>query len=660
MDGLEGGENPVRTGRIYPPEARIALLRKLEDWKGSFDDFCREHRVSRGAIHAWRTAFRAHGTAGLAPRFAARARKAKRHMGPYSPDQRLQAVEAFKKSGMTPAAFANTWRVSPAILRKWISRYDLGGARGLINSSPGRKRGPKGLPGLVTDQIVGVKEENPDFGLRRVRDFLLRFRGIRVSTGSISKTFAVNSLPHGEAPKAKPKKHHLVRRFERSRPGELWQSDITSMVMPRSSQRLYLVAFVDDYSRFVVSWGLHLQQKSGMVIEALLEGIARFGKPAEILTDQGRQYVSWRGKAEFQLVLAREGIRHVVSRAHHPETLGKCERFWETLQNEFWRRINPADLPDARERLAHFIAHFNHFRTHQGIGGLVPADRFFGAESAVRKALESAVSRNQLDLATGNEPRKSVYLTGLIGDTPVSLTGERGHLVFHAPDGTERKLEYHQLGMPQGIPTSKEQDGNHGEAPTITPINPSGALSEPGEAPQKDASQAGLQDAPASRSGEGPLEISLPGRAEVSPPDCSHGLRALDGQDEPQGARSETGYTPGQGLADCPGRSLGHGLGSPQTTQNPAPGNPDTAGGQPQTPQETDRFPGTPELDPHGLDCGLARPAGGTGSSGSGETGSPEGEKKSAPSPAGSEPDSPSSSGQDLSEGVTAPESQEP
>ena len=83
------------------------------------------------------------------------------------------------------------------------------------------------------------------------------------------------------------------QRFERARAGELWQSDITTFLLTRHSQRVYLTVFLDDYSRYIVSWGLYLHQKQDIVIETLLSGIERFGKPKEVLTDQGRQYFAW-------------------------------------------------------------------------------------------------------------------------------------------------------------------------------------------------------------------------------------------------------------------------------------------------------------------------------------------------------------------------------
>ena len=109
---------------------------------------------------------------------------------------------------------------------------------------------------------------------------------------------------------------------------------------------------LDDFSRYVVSASLYLHQRQEIVIETYLEGVARFGKPQEVLSDQGRQYFAWRGKSDFQKLLRRDGVHHAVARAHHPETVGKCERLWETIKKEFWDRVQPKDLADARARLA--------------------------------------------------------------------------------------------------------------------------------------------------------------------------------------------------------------------------------------------------------------------------------------------------------------------
>ena len=311
-------------------------------------------------------------------------------------------------------------------------------------------------------RIAEVKRENPNFGLKSVRNFLWRFGGVKVSTGTVRKTLKEENLPNAQPiRRRKPKRHKKVRRFERARPMQLWQSDITSYVLTRHGQRVYLTVFMDDCSRYVVAWGLALQQRGDLVMEALQDGIQRFGKPEEVLTDQGRQYYSWRGRSDFQKLLKKQGIEHIVSRTHHPQTLGKCERFWETVAEEFWDRVRPQELNDAKERFKHFIAHYNHFRPHQGIDGVTPADRFFSLESAVRKALEATFAQNELLVALGEAPRAPVFLVGQIGDQHLSLHGEAGRLVLQTPDGRTQTLESQNFGhVARELPTVTPPKGD--------------------------------------------------------------------------------------------------------------------------------------------------------------------------------------------------------
>src|SRR5262249_13404808 len=187
--------------------------------------------------------------------------------------------------------------------------------------------------------------------------------------------------------------------FGRPRPNQLWQTDLFTFVLKRQNRRLYLVAFLDDHSRFLVSYGLHASQSSALVLEALRAGLASYGPPEEVLTDNGSQYVTWRGRSAFSRELEKRGIRQVVARPQRPQTLGKIERFWGTLWRECVEAAVFLDLGDAQRRVGHFIDHYNFQRPHQGIGGLVPADRFFGAAPEVLQALRARVAANALELA---------------------------------------------------------------------------------------------------------------------------------------------------------------------------------------------------------------------------------------------------------------------
>jgi transposase InsO family protein len=474
-----------------------------------------------------------------------------KHQGSYQPDQRRQAIEAFHKSNMNIKDFARVWGVGEISLRGWLKRYEEEGPQGLER----RQYGWKGRPRRsgMRDEIAEVKRKHPDFGLRKVKDFLARFHGVKVSTGSVRNTFREKGLGSSGFQKRR-KKRQPPRRFERSKAGELWQSDITSFVLPRRSQRIYLTVFLDDYSRYIVSWGLYLRQTQEIVIETLLDGIERFGKPKEVLTDQGRQYFAWRGKGDFQKLLIREGIQHVVARTHHPQTVGKTERFWATVGEEFWERVQPQELTEAKERFGHFVAHYNHFRPHQGIDGMVPADRFFGVESQVRETLEKAMSRNELHLALGEKPRKPVFLVGQVGDQQVSLHGEKGRLIFQTQDGNRQEMDLEGLGIP---------GGKNGTDDEVRRNNAGRTEETQMDAPQESEIQT-AQGSP--QTDEGTVGFSNGGgKTEGAPGGGSHS-GIVDGAGNPTGDRQETGNATATGLADVATSVGGSGGGTLETT----------------------------------------------------------------------------------------------
>jgi len=324
-------------------------------------------------------------------------------------------------------------------------------------------------------------------------------------------------------------------------------------VLPRHRQRVYLTVFLDDFSRYVVSWKLATHQRADLVLDALRDGLGRFGKPKAILTDQGRQYFSWRGKGAFQKLLDREGIQHVVARSHHPQTVGKCERLWETLKQEFFSRVQPEGLPEARERLGHFFAHYNHFRPHQGIDGLVPADRFFQAEDVVRKTLEERLTDGELQQAVGETPRTPVLLYGQVGDRCVSLHGEKGRLVIQTEQGLREELGIEELGAPDW--RNEESHDASGQGRGDDEAAAHAALPEAGALP------AGAEDAAA---GAVAVEGGQRGAAQEGARDVRGDAGALAGKDLEGGGGAAAAADAAAGLAAEPAGAGGHGGGPAQ------------------------------------------------------------------------------------------------
>src|SRR5881397_2643800 len=241
----------------------------------------------------------------------------------------------------------------------------------------------------------------------------------------------------GYKPEPLPTWPQPERSFERAKPNQLWQTDLFTFVLKRQNRRVYLVAFLDDHSRFLVSYGLHASQSTALALEVLRAGLTSYGTPEEILTDNGSQYVTWRGKSAFSKELDKRGIQQIVATPRRPQTLGKIERFWGTLWRECVESAVFLDLGDAQRRIGHFIDHYNFQRPHQGIDGVVPADRFFGAAPEVLATLKARVAGNALELARHGRPANPFYLTGQAGGQPFSVHAEGERVILTGAAGRQ-------------------------------------------------------------------------------------------------------------------------------------------------------------------------------------------------------------------------------
>src|SRR5262249_49345440 len=290
------------------------------------------------------------------------------------PEQRLLLLDTWQRSGLPAADFAALVGVSKFTLFAWKKKFEQEGPAGLMDKPKGTPPGSR-LPELTKRTILMLKQANPDWGCQKISDMLLRGPALPASPSAVAKVLHEAGYQMEES-STRP---HPPRetRFERAQPNQLWQTDLFTFMLKRQNRRVYLVAFMDDHSRFVVGYGLHASQSAALVIEVLRASLAAYGVPQEILTDNGSQYVTWRGKSAFAKELEKRGVQQLVAAPRRPRTLGKIERFWGTLWRECVEAAVFVDLGDARQRIGHFIDHYNFQRLHQGIDGLVPADRFF-------------------------------------------------------------------------------------------------------------------------------------------------------------------------------------------------------------------------------------------------------------------------------------------
>ena len=381
----------------------------------------------------------------------------------YPPAFKLRVVKLFTEEGYTSEMIARELGICKSTVFTWTKRYREGGVEGLEYRVPTSNAQPKISPS-VKQKAVELKKADPQRGVRRISHLLRRNHMMKASPETVRKTLkeaGVIDPPVKKKPKRNPQK---PRFFERSRPNQLWQTDIFCFRL--GGRNAYLIGYIDDYSRYITGLGLYRSQTAEHVIETFRCAVAEYGVPKEMLTDNGRQYTNWRGTTRFEKELKKDRIKHIKSQPHHPMTLGKIERFWKSIFGEFLSRVQFTSFEEAQQRLALWVKYYNYKRPHQGIGGLCPADRFFEIQTQLRKVLEEGIEENVLEAALRGPPREPFYMVGRMGDQSVVIRAEKGKvkmLVDGEEPGKDKELEYNVSEHNTEERNEENQADLHGE-----------------------------------------------------------------------------------------------------------------------------------------------------------------------------------------------------
>ena len=481
------------------------------------------------------------------------ARRPKKASPRYPFELKLKAVKLYLEEGFSGRLITEETGVSQQALSGWIQQYQQFGEEGLkAHTSPSLRQAK--LPGAVTAKILELKKQNPSFGVKRISQWLRRVFFLRASPQTVRAKLHDAGLMTQKPP---PKKRNLTRPrfFERATPNQMWQSDIFTFRL--GGRYAYVIAFLDDYSRFLVGADLFRSPTAEAVIEVYRQAIAEFKPPKEMLTDNGRQYTSWRGTSRFEAELKKDGVAHFKSRPQHPMTLGKIERFWASLWQEFLTRAQFESFDAARERIRTWIKYYNHKRPHQGIGGLCPADRFFEIQTQLRQTIEAGIQENLLEMALRGQPRAPFYMVGRMEGQSVVLRAEKGKLKLELSDTQNENTHelVYDLNQKQPQPGPDPQTSQN-----QTPTEPE---------PQRDGESPG---------GAGRLDGSMQGGGSLPP--VEHQRHDLPPVAEPRDGGNAPGprepREPGQGpgLEPAPATAAPEAGAPPWQTASPPPTDP--------------------------------------------------------------------------------------
>ena len=159
---------------------------------------------------------------------------------------------------------------------------------------------------------------------------------------------------------------YLLRDLAIRQANHVWSTDITFVRMRRGF--LYLVAILDWYSRYVLSWELSNTLDGAFCLSALEQALTQ-AQPEIFNTDQGTQFTS----LTFTGRLAEAGIR--ISWDGRGRALDNVfvERLWRSVKYEEIFLNDYETVSDASTGLGRYFRFYNHERLHQALGYRTPA-----------------------------------------------------------------------------------------------------------------------------------------------------------------------------------------------------------------------------------------------------------------------------------------------
>lgn len=284
----------------------------------------------------------------------------------YDPVFRAKLM-ALHQQGVPFTTLSADFRVPREVLGRWWKRYQ---AEDLAGLHP-RSRRPQGSPAQLPPET-----DTRILQLRAQRCSAMRIAAaLDVAYSTVQRRLVrhgVSQLPR--PPRAK------ARRYEKQRPGELLHLDLKYLPALRNARNDFEFAAIDDFTREAVVT-IHTDQTSATAAAFLEHVLASLPYRVEaVLTDNAFAFTMRHAfhatrLTRFQQVCAHHHIRHLLLRPYAPQSNGKVERFFRTINDECLH-VRPLFTFRARSRAVdEFVWYYNHERPHQSLGGMTPVGR---------------------------------------------------------------------------------------------------------------------------------------------------------------------------------------------------------------------------------------------------------------------------------------------
>lgn len=232
----------------------------------------------------------------------------------------------------------------------------------------------------ILNRMDEIYTDCPFYGYRKIHQELIR-EGFAIGKDKVLRFMQVLGIealcPGAKKYTSVPDKNHkvypyLLNDIEINSPNQVWAIDITYIRM--TGGFIYLVAIIDWYSKFLLSYRLSNSLELYFCKEALNEALDIYEKPDIFNSDQGSQFTSF----DFTKILLEKEIAISMDSKGRAIDNRIIERFFRTIKYENIYPYEYSSLLQVKKGIGEYIQFYNYKRLHQTLDYLTPAEVYFG------------------------------------------------------------------------------------------------------------------------------------------------------------------------------------------------------------------------------------------------------------------------------------------
>lgn len=319
----------------------------------------------------------------------------------YPLEKRVEVVQAYIKDEISKQKAADILGCSIRTIERQVKAFIVFGPNGLKDN---RHSNNHKLSKEQKGAIVALKKKDRWRSGRNIRDKLK----LSVNRKTINNIFRKEGLARENNKRVK-----AIIRFEAESPNDLWQTDIMGKIAFTNLGVLYLIATLDDHSRFVPAGKWFPTQHKMHVFQIWYESLSKCGLPRAMLQDEGSQYKARTrfGTADYEWYAKAVGIKLIWAKS--AQCKGKIERFWGFVQDDFVPEVIKAKtLDEVNGKWKLWLAQYNYVFKSEYFGNITRVSRY--------RPSEKRLSQIELQTLLTVEERRKVSR-----ESTISLYGKR-------------------------------------------------------------------------------------------------------------------------------------------------------------------------------------------------------------------------------------------